>query len=283
VCATYADGFRAGHVCSFVGIDAAKKARTYGEAIFERAKMIMRMMNIPDFDETSIEIIGDNSQYSNKGQNADNREVVLKFAAKHQDIRAVGLVLKESVGLGLATPPGLSGFVGGRPKPSPIIRLFSFMVNKEDVKVSIDFGDSNKEFEVHQSKEFNMSEIEKPETPTFEAKDEKFIDVPLIKIAYGRSGDKGNKANIGIISRDPKFYPAICNYLTEDVVMKCFKNFLEGSVEKYLLPGSNSINFMLNDVLGGGGPASLRNDPQGKAYAQILLDQIIPIPKRLMD
>ncbi len=283
VCATYADGFRAGHVCSFVGIDAAKKARTYGEAIFERAKMIMRMMNIPDFDETSIEIIGDNSQYSNKGQNADNREVVLKFAAKHQDIRAVGIVLKESVGLGLATPPGLSGFVGGRPKPSPIIRLFSFMVNKEDVKVSIDFGDSNKEFEVHQSKEFNMSEIEKPKHPTFDAKDEKYIDVPLIKIAYGRSGDKGNKANIGIISRDPKFYPAICNYLTEDVVMKCFKNFLEGSVEKYLLPGSNSINFMLNDVLGGGGPASLRNDPQGKAYAQILLDQIIPIPKRLMD
>ncbi len=283
VCATYSDGFRAGHVCSFVGIDAAKKARTYGEAIFERAKMIMRMMNIPDFDETSIEIIGDNSQYSNKDQNADNREVVLKFAAKHQDIRAVGLVLKESVGLGLATPPGLSGFVGGRPKPSPIVRLFSFMVNKADVKVSIDLEGSNKEFAVHQPKEFNMSEIVKPETPTFDSKDEKFIDVPLIKIAYGRSGDKGNKANIGIISRDPKFYPAICNYLTEDVVMKCFKNFLEGSVEKYLLPGSNSINFILNDVLGGGGPASLRNDPQGKAYAQILLDQIIPMPKRLMD
>jgi len=283
VCATYADGFRAGHVCSFVGIDAAKKARTYGEAIFERSKMIMRMMNIPDFDETSIEIIGDNSQYSNKGQNADNREVVLKFAAKHQDIRAVGLVLKESVGLGLATPPGLSGFVGGRPKPSPIVRLFSFMVNKVDVKVSIDFEGLNKEFAVHQSKDFNISEVKKPETPAFNSKDEKFIDVPLIKIAYGRSGDKGNKANIGIISRDPKFYPAICNYLTEDIVMKCFKNFLEGSVEKYLLPGSNSINFILNDVLGGGGPASLRNDPQGKAYAQILLDEIIPIPKKLMD
>ncbi len=283
VCATYSDGFRAGHVCTFVGIDAGKKARTYGEAIFERAKMIMRMMNIPDFDETSIEIIGDNSQYSNKDQNADNREVVLKFAAKHQDIRAVGLVLKESVGLGLATPPGLSGFVGGRPKPSPIVRLFSFMVNKADVKVSIDLEGSNKEFAVHKPKEFNMSEIVKPEYPTFDSKDEKFIDVPLIKIAYGRSGDKGNKANIGIISRDPKFYPAICNYLTEDVVMKCFKNFLEGSVEKYLLPGSNSINFILNDVLGGGGPASLRNDPQGKAYAQIILDQIIPVPKKLMD
>ena len=86
VCATFADGFRAGHVCSFVGVDAAKKARTYGNAIFDRSKMIMRMMNIPDFDETSIEIIGDNSQYSDKRPNTDNREVVLKFAAKHQDI-----------------------------------------------------------------------------------------------------------------------------------------------------------------------------------------------------
>ena len=63
--------------------------------------MIMRMMNIADFDETSIEIIGDNSQYSKKSSNENNREVVLKFAAKHQDIRAVGIMLKESVGLGL--------------------------------------------------------------------------------------------------------------------------------------------------------------------------------------
>ena len=118
--------------------------------------------------------------------------------------------------------------------------------------------------------------------PDFEDANEKFVDVPLIKVAYGRSGDKGNKANIGIISRDPKFYPAICNFLDEKVVKDCFADFLEGSVERYFLPGSNSINFILNDVLGGGGPASLRNDPQGKAYAQILLDQMIPIPEKLL-
>jgi hypothetical protein len=71
--------------------------------------------------------------------------------------------------------------------------------------------------------------------------------------------------------------------LTEDVVKKCFSKFLQGKVEKYYLPGSCSVNFMLDDVLGGGGPASLRNDPQGKAYAQILLDQIIPVPKKLFE
>ena len=283
VCATYADGFRAGHVCSFVGIDAAKKARTFGEAIFERSKMIMRMMNIADFDETSIEIIGDNSQYSNKSSNINNREVVLKFAAKHQDIRAVGIMLKESVGLGLATPPGLSGFVGGRPKPSPIVRLFSFLIDKDQIKVTIDNGTSQYEIKNSSSKEFNLNSIKKPSAPNFEDATEKLTDVPLIRVAYGRSGDKGNKANIGIIARDPKFYPAICNFLDEKVVKDCFSNFLEGSVERYFLPGSNSLNFILNDVLGGGGPASLRNDPQGKAYAQILLDQTIPIPAKLID
>ena len=283
VCATYADGFRAGHVCSFVGIDAAKKARAFGETIFERSKMIMRMMNIADFDETSIEIIGDNSQYSNKSSNINNREVVLKFAAKHQDIRAVGIMLKESVGMGLATPPGLSGFVGGRPKPSPIVRLFSFLIDKDQINVTIDNGTSQYEIKSSSSKEFNLNSIKKPSAPNFEDATDKLTDVPLIRVAYGRSGDKGNKANIGIIARDPKFYPAICNFLDEKVVKDCFSNFLEGSVERYFLPGSNSINFILNDVLGGGGPASLRNDPQGKAYAQILLDQTIPIPAKLID
>ena len=283
VCATYTDGFRAGHLCSFVGIDAAKKARTYGEAIFDRSRLIMRMMNIPDFDETSIEILGDNSQYSDKSENLDNREVVLKFAAKHQDIRAVGIMLKESVGLGLATPPGLSGFVGGRPKPSPIVRLFSFLINKKDVDIKIEDGISSKKFEVKDSENFDINSIKRHEAPKIEDQDQKFIDVPLIKIAYGRSGDKGNKANIGIIARNEKFYPVICKYLTEDIVKRCFSKFLEGEVEKFYLPGSCSINFILDNVLGGGGPASLRNDPQGKAYAQILLDETIPVPKSLLE
>ena len=283
VCATFADGFRAGHVCSFVGVDAAKKARTYGNAIFDRSKMIMRMMNIPDFDETSIEIIGDNSQYSDKRSNTDNREVVLKFAAKHQDIRAVGIVLKESVGLGLATPPGLSGFVGGRPKPSPIIRLFSFLIDKNKLSICIDNGEEKKDFKDDIPEKSETLTTIKTVAPEFDSKETVFVDLPLIKIAYGRSGDKGNKANIGIIARDPKFYPALCNFLTEDLIKKCFAHFLEGNVERFFLPGSNSLNFVLHDVLGGGGPASLRNDPQGKAYAQILLDQIIPVPKNLVE
>ena len=279
---TYADGFRGGHLCTFVGIDAAKKAQTFGEAIFNRSKLIMRAMNIQEFDETSIEIIGDNSQYSTVGPNDQNQEVVLKFAAKHEDIRAIGIMLKESVGLGLATPPGLSGFAGARPKPSPVIRLFSFLVLKTDVFVTINNGHESK-FIGNEGENFDLNKIERPEKLLYEDTNEELTDVRLIDIAYGRSGDKGNKANIGVIARDKKFYSVICHYVTEDLVKKTFSKFLEGDVEKFFLPGSNSINFLLHDILGGGGPASLRNDPQGKAYAQILLSQKIPIPKRLLN
>ena len=62
-----------------------------------------------------------------------------------------------------------------------------------------------------------------------------------------------------------------------------FEHFLKGSVERFYLPGSNSINFLLHDVLGGGGVASLRADPQGKGYAQILLSTEIAIPQKMAE
>ena len=160
--------------------------------------------------------------------------------------------------------------------------MFSFLIDKSEVDIEIDDGNTKKRFDIFSHETFDQSSIEKTSKPSFDSTNEKFIDVPLIQVAYGRSGDKGNKANIGIISRHEKFYPAICDFLNGDVVAKCFKKFLEGSVETYYLPGSCAINFVLNDVLGGGGPASLRNDPQGKAYAQILLDQKVPIPEKLL-
>ena len=97
-------------------------------------------------------------------------------------------------------------------------------------------------------------------------------------MAWARSGDKGDKANIGVIARRHEFLPWIWAALTEDYVAERFDHFLRGPVTRYLLPGSDAINFVLDRALGGGGVASLRNDPQGKAYAQILLATPIPVP-----
>jgi hypothetical protein len=48
-------------------------------------------------------------------------------------------------------------------------------------------------------------------------------------------------------------------------------------VERYLMPGTDAINFLIHDVLGGGGMASIRNDAQGKGYGQLMLDAAIPV------
>ncbi|MCG8443267.1 MAG: hypothetical protein MI723_15805, partial [Caulobacterales bacterium] len=64
---------------------------------------------------------------------------------------------------------------------------------------------------------------------------------------------------------------------------KRFAHFLKGPVERFHLPGTGAMNILLHDVLGGGGVASLRNDPQGKTYAQVLLQTPIAIPKSLAE
>ena len=56
-----------------------------------------------------------------------------------------------------------------------------------------------------------------------------------------------------------------------------------GSVARWYLPGSHSLNFLLRHALGGGGAASLRTDPQGKAFGQMLLDKPVKVPAGLLE
>ena len=103
------------------------------------------------------------------------------------------------------------------------------------------------------------------------------VSVPLIKLAFARSGDKGDHANIGVIARRPEFLPFIQNALTPEAISKYFDHVIHGEVMSWDVPGINGINFLLKNSLGGGGMSSLNIDPQGKSYAQQLLDHEIPI------
>jgi hypothetical protein len=102
--------------------------------------------------------------------------------------------------------------------------------------------------------------------------------VPLIALAHGRSGDKGDIANIGVLARDPEFLPWLRQSLTTGAVASYFDHFVKGKVERFEWPGLNGFNFLLHEALGGGGVASLRHDPQGKALAQILMDFPVAVP-----
>ncbi len=107
------------------------------------------------------------------------------------------------------------------------------------------------------------------------------MKVQLLTICHGRSGDKGDTANVGLIARKAEFYPIIEKYVTAEKVKRHFKGIVEGTVERYTLPNLWALNFLLHHALGGGGTKSLKNDAQGKTLAAALLRMEIEVEENL--
>ncbi|MCB1113463.1 MAG: hypothetical protein KDK62_01770 [Chlamydiia bacterium] len=97
--------------------------------------------------------------------------------------------------------------------------------------------------------------------------------MPKVKdFGYARSGDKGTNANIGVIAYSESDYDYLKAELTRDVVKECFEPLGAKTVIRYELDNLLALNFVILDVLGGGGALSLRSDAQGKALGQTLLE-----------
>ena len=284
VSATYTDGWRAGQVVTFYGRDADKKARAFADSVFKRCAMMFRYLGLPDFSETSVEIIGNECHYGAARAVSGSREVDVKIAAKHASPKGAGLLLKELIGMGLTAPPGLTFFAGGRPKPSPVVRLFSTLLPKSAVQISVEVEGVS--FDCSDSEVTGWQPAEPHSSPAAEACHDP-VTVSLESLAWARSGDKGNKANIGVIARRAEFLPWIAASIDEQKVGATLAHFIDGdqqaAVQRFFMPGCHAFNFLINNVLGGGGVASLRADPQGKGYAQLLLAQTVQVPRELAE
>lgn len=277
VCLTFYDGWRGGHLFSFYGLEAEKKAEVFADAVFARSRAIFQQTNMPDFAETSLELIGAESQFGACRTSGPSREVAAKIAVRHVDPRGINVFLKEATGLGLSAPPGLSGFAGARGKPSPVMALFSFLIAKDRVEITV----QDERGQINFTPVVGTVITPRPFRPTPPMRPRSIgpmVEVPLIKLALARSGDKGDTANIGVIARRPEYLPWIWHALDETSLTKIFEHFLRGKIERFYLPGTASMNIMLHQALGGGGTSSLRNDPQGKGYSQLALAYKIRVP-----
>lgn len=281
VSATHADGFRGGEQWVVYGRDAERKARKTAEIAFTRARASLRARGLPDFTETLVEVVGAETHYGAARAVREYREVLLKAAARHPDEAGIAALFKEFVGTGLAAPPGLTAFAGGRPQPSPVVRLFSFLLPRDEVAVRVMLDDVEVPLPSLPATAPAGAPV-RPTEPPVPASEGPLESVPLERLAWARSGDKGDDANVGVIARHPDYLPWLWAALTPERVQARFAHFLRGRVERFLLPGLPAINFLLREVLGGGGVASLRSDPQGKGYAQLLLDERIAIPRSLL-
>ncbi len=286
VSATYMDGFRCAAQLTIVGADAAAKARRTGEAILVRTRELFAAHSLADYSRTHIEVLG--SELGNFGPQARSpqvREVVLQLAVMHPQKAALEVFAREIAPAGTSWSPGTTG-ASGRPNVSPCIKQWSFLLDKDRVtpvveiegesqplgalkKLGSDHNFAPTPLQTHPASANLCSD---PNLPTSETTGrETTQEVPLITLAYARSGDKGNTSNIGVIARRPEFLATLREQLTEQKVGAFLAHLVKGKVTRYDVPGIHAMNFVCEQALDGGGMASLRNDALGKGMAQILL------------
>ncbi|ABC32398.1 predicted ATPase [Hahella chejuensis KCTC 2396] len=285
VCATYPDGHKCVATFLMAGIDAAAKAKITADAILRKTQTQFEERGWPGFTETDIELLGTEATYGAHAQTGHCREVVVKIACAHPQKEALALFSREIAQAATGMAPGITGIVGGRPTVWPKIRLFSFLTKKDGITITANMEGVGKHVEVNWGGDPEPSPAEAvhidsaPLEPTQ-------TEVPLIRLAWARSGDKGDHANIGVIARRAEYLPYIRAALTETTVRDYMQHVLHpqnGRVTRWDLPGISALNFLLENSLGGGGVASLRIDPQGKAFAQQLLEFPIPIPSSIAE
>ncbi|NQW53450.1 MAG: DUF1446 domain-containing protein [Rhodospirillales bacterium] len=283
VSTTWPDGYKFSSIFMLGGREAVAKGRHSADSIIKKTRRMFADKGLADYRDVSIEVIGSEATYGPHGRMADAREVVVKIAARHDQKEALALLGREISPMSTGGVVGMTGSFGaGRVSPSPVIRMFSCLVPKSMVPITVDVdGHRIAMQEGARSGGFTAAQlpVEAPPAPPLPGGDT--VTVPLIALAYGRSGDKGDNANIGIFARQPEYEPILDAEVTEEAVAKYFAHRINGTVTRWRLPGIKGFNFLLRQALGGGGMASLKADPLAKAFAQMLLDMPVRVPKSM--
>ncbi|MEO7393105.1 MAG: acyclic terpene utilization AtuA family protein [Ramlibacter sp.] len=278
VSSTFMDGFRCSAQLTIVGIDAVRKARRTGEAILERSRELLARHGLADFGRTHLEVLG--SEEANFGPQARAqgvREAVLRVSATHAQKAALELFAREIAPAGTSWSPGTTG-ADGRPRPTPAIKQFAFLLDKARVMPQVTIGDTVWPVTVLTGTA-SVPEPAALDAGAALAVTGPQVEVPLVRVAWGRSGDKGDSSNVGIIARRPEWLPLLRAQLTEERVAHWLAHLVRGSVTRFDVPGIHAMNFLCTQALDGGGMASLRNDPLGKGMAQILLTMPVRVPE----
>ena len=164
----------------------------------------------------NIELLGSEATYGAHARRRDCREVVVKLAVRHPSKPALQLFAREIAQAATGMAPGLTGIVGGRPTVYPLIRLFSFLIDKSSCELAIDLQGERHACALPAAQPLGTpAAVLDPPTPQGRAD----ASVPLVKLAVARSGDKGNHSNIGVIARDPAYLPWIAEALSPAVVV----------------------------------------------------------------
>jgi hypothetical protein len=263
----------------FSGVDAAGKARRAGHALVARAERLIGAAGHAPLSESSVEVIGAGDTFGPDRRVDGATEAVVKIGARHPEKAALEILGLEYAPMALVGQ-GMSGFFGGRPRVAPSIGVYHLLVGKSAVTARLSIDDAEPVALAVAPGRAGAQPV------TAELADEApppaagpTTSVELRRLAYARSGDKGDNANIGVIARRPEFVDVIREQVSTDRVAALFSQYLTGGVRRWEMPGLSAINFVLEGALGGrGGTSTLRYDPQGKSFGSMLLGIGIEVP-----
>jgi hypothetical protein len=244
---------------------------------------MLRDRNLAGWKRTHVELLGAEATYGARARRHDTREVILRMIADHDERAGAELFAREQVSaittMSVGTSIGLGGSV------TPILNLFSFLLPKDRLQATVTIDGVTEAVAVPTEGGY-LAHTPAPAAPP-PVIDRDCVEVPLVRLAFGRSGDKGNLFNVGIIARKPEYLPYIRAALTPDAVAAwfghAFSNASKPRVDRYEVPGIHALNFVLHEALDGGITASPRLDKVAKAMAQQLLEFPVPVSRSLGD
>lgn len=289
VCVTYGDGYRFIGAMPIVGRDAARKAARQADALLERLGDMLRERNLPPLRDHRVEVLGSEATYGANAAAAAqaSREVVYRLGAEHESAEALQLMMREFQSPTTSMSVGCTGWFGGAPTITPVARVFSLLIPRDQVQARVDVAGSTVASPVVAPvTPFTPAMIERPAAAQPPATSQALVRRPLIDLAWARSGDKGDAFNVGVIARQPAFLPWIRRSMTTEAVQRFLAHEFEGAktpqVLRYEIPGMHALNFHCIQALGGGQFSSLRLDALAKGKAQQLLEMEIEVPEGLV-
>jgi len=278
----YEDGWKAEGEVLLSGPEVVKKAAVVTEIFWRKVGH--------KFAKTNTALIGAGSIWPDQLSDYEPTEAYLRFGVCDGDRAKINDFSKALPALILAGPSGMAVSTRGRPRPQQVVAYWPALMRRDGVTAKILTMDTaggetfaEMAFPIRgEVGEPVRSDVQPAHKGAYRAPAGALREVPLRRLCYARSGDKGDMSNIGVLARSPQIYRWMCANLTAALVKRLFLGKVFGKVTRHELDNLSGVNFLLEQALGGGGTTSLLVDPQGKTMSQALLEMKVKVPASLL-
>ena len=267
VCINLAGGFRNGTEILLTGLDIEEKAKLVTDSIFEN------LGGKDQFDKVDVQLHRTDKENPSSNEQA---QASLRISVMSQNPDLVGrLFSAKIVELGLANLPGWTGRAGSVPS-GHYIEYWPALIDSKHIVERVHFHGET--FEIKPTSQLGLEE-------NYYQKQPYINKLPEIKktqkIHFGRFGDKGGCANLGIWAKTEESYAFLYDFLTLNKLKELLPDLAQYQIERHELPNILALNFYIHDILQDGVSSSTRLDGQAKSLGEYIRAKEIEVPDYL--